>query len=163
MFRGSASTSAPRWRRRAWLGVLVAAAVAARARAAEPDLDSLAPDGARPLAERGPWDNALADALQGLSDALARDHGPLDFHRWRLSSSLELAAAQAQVHAALGADWEPVAGLPRRAGDAQMRGWQRRGFFFRRPVFAFAWLDTPARVDEGPPVRLLVTAVPRRD
>ena len=154
---------APRWSRRAWIGALAAWAVPLRAGIMTLDLSTLAPAGARPLAERGSWDIAIADAIAGLSQALAREHGPLSFHRWRLPSDLDFAAAQEQLRAALGNEWEPVHGLPQRTVAAQMCAWQRKAGARMRPVFALAWLDAPVKIDEGPAARLVVTAAQRQD
>ena len=150
-----------RWSRRSWIGAVLLIPLVDLARAMPSDLTRIAPQGAAPLTERGPWDLAVDEAIAGVSGVLAREHGPLQFERWQLPAMVDLASAQAQVAAALGKEWAPLEGLPEHVSGARLHAWQRPVLVGRAPGFALALLDAPIRLASGAEVRIAITALPR--
>jgi hypothetical protein len=150
-----------RWSRRAWIGAVVLVPLADVACAMPTDLSRVAPEGAAPLTERGPWDLAVNEAIAGVSGVLARAHGPLQFERWQLPAMMDLASAQAQVATELGKEWARLEGLPEHVSGARLCAWQRPVLVGRAPSFALALLDAPIRLASGAQVHLAITALPR--
>ena len=154
-------SSGRRWSRRAWIGAFALVPIVDVGRAMPTDLSRIAPQGAAPLTERGPWDLAVNEAIAGVSGVLARAHGPLQFERWQLPAMVELASAQAQVATALGKEWVRLEGLPEHVSGARLLAWQRPVLVGRAPGFALALLDVPIRLASGTEVHIAITALPR--
>jgi len=150
-----------RWSRRAWIGAVALVPLVDVACAMPTDLSRIAPQGAAPLTERGPWDLAVDEAIAGVSGVLAREHGPLQFERWQLPAMADLASAQAQVATALGKEWTRLEGLPEHVSGARLLAWQRPVIVGRAPGFALALLDAPIRLASGAEVHIAITALPR--
>ncbi|MED5619764.1 hypothetical protein [Ideonella sp. BN130291] len=148
------------WRRRHWLAATLAWPLAACSRAMTADAAAFTLPGAQPFDERGPWDVVIASAAAGLGQALGRGHGPLEIRRWALPADAALAALQAQVQQALGADWEPLVSVPQTTSGAQLRAWRHQGMG-RQPVLSLAWLDEPVAAAGGAR-RIVVTVATTR-
>jgi hypothetical protein len=122
---------------------------------------SLAPPHAAPLSERGVFDLTLGNVEMAIAQSVGRDHGKLDFRRYRLDPSATAESVAAFYSKTLGAEWNALSTYPASHREFRLSVWQRRSLFDTGPVVAVAWLEDVAMDSSSQRFRPMVVAASR--